>query len=57
MTRAGVDAVCVGAGREHGTDEIVRRGMDLSAVRKHMDLSANVEIASASLDYHKLGSR
>jgi thiamine biosynthesis lipoprotein ApbE len=55
--KAGVYTVCIEAAREHGTYQIIRQEMDFSAVPKHVDLSANVEIASASLDYHKLGSR
>jgi FAD:protein FMN transferase len=55
--KAGVYTVCVEAAREHGTYQIVRQEMDFSAVPKHVDLTGNVEIASASLDYHKLGSR
>ena len=55
--KAGVYTVCIEAAREHGTYQIIRQEMDFSAVPRHMDLTANVEIASASLDYHKLGSR
>jgi thiamine biosynthesis lipoprotein ApbE len=55
--KAGVYTVCIEAAREHGTYQIIRQEMDFSAVPTHMDLSANVEIASASLDYHKLGGR
>ena len=55
--KAGVYNVCIEAAREHGTYQIIRQEMDFSAVPKHMDLTGNVEIASASLDYHKLGGR
>jgi hypothetical protein len=55
--KAGVYTVCIEAAREHGTYQITRQEMDFSAAPRHMDLTANVEIASASLDYHKLGSR
>ncbi len=55
--KAGVYNVCIEAAREHGTYQIIRQEMDFSAVPKHVDLTGNVEIASASLDYHKLGNR
>ena len=45
--------VCIEAAREHGTYQIIRQEMDLSGAARQFTLPGNVEIESASLDYHK----
>jgi FAD:protein FMN transferase len=46
--------VCIEAAREHGTYQIIRQEMDFAGAPRQVQLPGNVEIASASLDYHKL---
>ncbi len=41
------------AAREHGTYQLMRQEIDCDDTPKKVDLTGNVEIASASLDYHK----
>jgi FAD:protein FMN transferase len=53
--KAGTYTVCIEAAREHGTYQLIRQDMDFSGVPKQMDLQGNVEISSATLDYHRLG--
>ena len=55
--KAGTYTVCIEAAREHGTYQIIRQDIALSGVPKQLTVPGNVEIASASLDYHKLATR
>ena len=55
--KAGTYTVYVEIAREHGTYQIMRQDMDFSGVAKKVDLGSNVEIASASLDYHRVGGK
>jgi FAD:protein FMN transferase len=41
------------AAREHGTYQLMRQEIDCDDTPKKVDLTGNIEIASASLDYHK----
>lgn len=41
------------AAREHGTYQLMRQEIDCDDTPKKIDLAGNVEIAAASLDYHK----
>jgi thiamine biosynthesis lipoprotein ApbE len=51
--KAGTYTVCIEAAREHGTYQVIRQEMDFSGVPRHVELPGNVEIAAASLDYHR----
>ncbi|MBL8178609.1 MAG: DUF2271 domain-containing protein [Bryobacterales bacterium] len=51
--KAGVYTVFVEAAREHGTYQILRQEMEFTGKPRQVELTANVEIASASLDYRK----
>jgi thiamine biosynthesis lipoprotein len=51
---AGAYTVNIEASREHGTYQIMRQTLDLSGVAQQVALPGNVEIASASLDYHRV---
>ena len=41
------------ASREHGTYQLMRQELDCDEAPKQIDLTGNIEIASASLDYRK----
>lgn len=51
--KPGVYTVLIEAAREHGTYQLMRQEMDLSGTPKKVDLAGNIEIAAASLDYHR----
>ncbi len=55
LVKAGTYTVYLEIAREHGTYQIIKQDIDLSGTPKKIDLPANVEIASASLDYHRVG--
>jgi len=55
--KAGPYTVCIEAAREHGTYQIIRHEMDFSGVPQQVNLTGNVEIAAASLDYRKPAAR
>ena len=57
LVKAGTYTVYIEAAREHGTYQIIRQDMDFSGTAKKVDLPGNVEIASASLDYHRVGGQ
>jgi hypothetical protein len=57
LVKAAPYTVNVEAAREHGTYQIIRQEMDFSGVPKKITLPGNVEIASASLDYHRVNGR
>jgi thiamine biosynthesis lipoprotein len=52
--KAGRYTVMIEAAREHGTYQLMRQAMDFDGSPKQFQLPGRVEIASASLDYHKL---
>lgn len=52
--KAGTYTVLIEAAREHGTYQIMRQEMDFNGTPKQFQLPGGVEIASASLDYHKI---
>lgn len=54
LVKAGKYTVYIEAAREHGTHQLMRQEIDFSGAPQKMDLSGNVEISSASLDYHKV---
>ena len=53
LVKPGKYTVLIEAAREHGTYQLIRQEMDFSGVPKQINLPGNVEITSASLDYHK----
>ena len=55
---AGKYTVAIEAAREHGTHQTVRREVDFAGEPQHVDLPANTELASVSLDLRrKAGAR
>jgi thiamine biosynthesis lipoprotein len=54
LVRAGTYTVFIEAVREGGTYQIMRQAMDFTGVPKKIDLGSNVEISSATLDYHRV---
>ena len=55
LVKAGKYTVCIEAVREHGTYQIIRQEMDFAGTAAKVELKGNVEIAAASLDYHRKG--
>jgi len=56
--KPGVYTIKIEAVREHGTYQLIRQPLDCNSTPQKIDLPANVEISSASLDYRKKdGSR
>lgn len=55
LVKAGAYTVFIEVAREHGTYQIMRQEIDFSGSAKKVDLPANIEVASASLDYHRVG--
>jgi thiamine biosynthesis lipoprotein ApbE len=51
--KAGKYTVMIEAAREHGTYQLMHQEMDFNGTPKQFQLPGDVEIASASLDYHK----
>jgi FAD:protein FMN transferase len=54
LVPAGKYTVLIEASREHGTYQLIRQEMDFNGTPRQIDLPGNLEIASASLDYHKI---
>jgi FAD:protein FMN transferase len=52
--KAGKYTVMIEAAREHGTYQFMHQEMDFNGSPKQFQLPGDVEIASASLDYHKI---
>jgi FAD:protein FMN transferase len=52
--KAGKYNVMIEAAREHGTDQLMHQEIDFNGSPKQFQLPGGVEIASASLDYHKI---
>jgi hypothetical protein len=53
LVKAGTYTVCIEVAREHGSYQILRQEMDFRGVPKQIQLTANQEVAAASLDYGK----
>jgi FAD:protein FMN transferase len=53
--KAGKYNVMIEAAREHGTYQLMHQEMDFNGSPKQFQLPGDVEIASATLDYHKIG--
>ena len=54
LVKAGKYTVMIEAAREHGTYQLMHQEMDFNGSPKQFQLLGDVEIASASLDYHKI---
>ena len=54
LVKPGKYTVVIEASREHGTYQVIRQEMDFSGVPKQINLTGNVEIESATLDYRKI---
>jgi hypothetical protein len=52
--KAGKYTVMIEAAREHGTYQLMHQEMDFNGTPRQFQLRGDVEIASASLDYHKI---
>ncbi len=57
LVKAGNYTVLIEVVREGGTYQIMRQAMDFTGVPKKIDLGSNVEVSSASLDYHRVSSK
>lgn len=53
LVKPGNYTVFIEVAREHGTYQLIRQEMDFNNAPKQFNLSANAEVASASLDYRK----
>jgi thiamine biosynthesis lipoprotein len=54
LVKAGKYKVMIETSREHGTYQLLQQEMDFNGSPKQFQLPGGVEIASASLDYHKI---
>ena len=54
LVKAGKYHVMIEAAREHGTHQVMHQEMDFSGSPGQVQLPGEVEIASATLDYHKI---
>jgi thiamine biosynthesis lipoprotein len=55
FVKPGKYTVMIEAAREHGTYQLMHQEMDFNGSPKQFQLPGDVEIASATLDYHKIG--
>ena len=53
LVKPGKYTVVIEVSREHGTYQVYRQEMDFSGVPKQINLTGNVEVESATLDYRK----
>ena len=53
LVNAGRYTVLIEAAREHGTHQLIRKELDFTGTPAQVDLTGNVEIAAASLEYRK----
>lgn len=54
VVRAGKYNVMIEAAREHGSYQLLHQEMDFNGLPKKFDFPGGIEIASASIDYHKI---
>jgi thiamine biosynthesis lipoprotein len=54
LVKAGKYTVMIEAAREHGSYQLMHQEIDFNASPKQFQLPGDVEIASATLDYHKI---
>jgi FAD:protein FMN transferase len=57
LVAPGKYTVYIEAAREHGTYQLMHQEVDCNGQPAKADLKGNVEIAGASLDYHKIAAR
>lgn len=55
--KTGTYTVYIEVAREHGTYQLMKQDIDVSGGAKKIDLPGNIEVSSASLDYHRVGGR
>jgi thiamine biosynthesis lipoprotein ApbE len=55
FVKAGKYTVLIEAAREHGTYQLMHQEIDFNGSPKQFQLPGDVEIESATLDYHKIG--
>ena len=55
LVKAGKYTVMIEAAREHGTYQLMHQEIDFNGSPRQFQLPGDVEIASATLDYHKIG--
>jgi thiamine biosynthesis lipoprotein len=55
LVKPGKYTVLIEAAREHGTYQLMHQDMDFNGSPKQFQLPGDVELASATLDYHKIG--
>ena len=55
FVKAGKYTVMIEAAREHGTYQLMHQEIDFNSSPKQFQLPGDVEIESATLDYHKIG--
>lgn len=55
LVRAGKYTVMIEAAREHGTYQLIHQEIDFNGSPRQFQLTGDVEIESATLDYHKIG--
>lgn len=55
--KAGTYTVYIEVAREHGTYQLMKQDIDVAGTAKKIDLPGNIEVASASLDYHRVGGK
>ncbi len=53
LVKPGKYSVVIEASREHGTYQVMHQEMDFSGAPKQINLTGNVEVESATLDYRK----
>ncbi|PWS29083.1 DUF2271 domain-containing protein [Pedobacter yonginense] len=56
LVKAGTYTVYIEVAREHGTYQILSQTMKFTGTAKKVELTPNTELASASLDYRKIGT-
>ena len=54
LVKAGKYTVMIEAAREHGTYQLMHQEIDFNGSPRQFQLPGAVEIASATLDYHKI---
>jgi hypothetical protein len=53
LVASGTYTVAIEVAREHGTHQLIRHDLAFNGTPQKVTLPANVELASASLDYHR----
>lgn len=56
LVKAGIYTVFIEVAREHGTYQVIAKEMKFTGSAQKVELTPNTELASASLDYRKIGT-